>query len=78
MSRSKEETQRVGRQMCRVHLVVSKCLGEDVNRKESLRQNPGNSNLKSVYRGGGTHSRGGEMAREVGGNPGKPGSGEEF
>lgn len=55
MSRSKEEIQRVGRQMCRVHLVVSKCLREDVSRKESLRQNPGNSNLKSTYRGGGTH-----------------------
>lgn len=35
--------------MCRVHLVVSKSLGEDVNRKESHRQNPGNNNLKSVY-----------------------------
>ena len=37
MSRSKEEIQSVGRQMCRVHLVVSKCLREDVNRKDSGR-----------------------------------------
>ena len=41
--------------MYRVHLVVSKSLGEDVNRKESHRQNPGNNNLKSVYRGGRTN-----------------------